>query len=1185
MLHKKTRFLLKPLAVCVGIGFAATNVAAANAPAPNNNNQSVPFIGPFSHVPLHLQLLINSSGSGAKPNVILQVDNSGSMERSIDNVEYDKNRYKYPNYHPESRIEITRRALLRLLGNPKYRDTVNWNLTTLIDLTHGDWKEGELWIKHTRKFLENKVPFARDPAELERLIGNKKVFFPVGLTPSTERYLDSITILRKEIEKLTTLQCQKSYVILFSDGNQASTSNIPMEREKGLGNYINTGFIINSNARPVDGSGFQTMFFAQKYPYVFKHPNPRKFQAISGGLNDPDNFLTYDQYDPTKKGWSWYFSPFTSTQGNTGSLYFWPNRSKSLKFFAEIMHNDDLNKTVPGKQNIQTFTIAFGKEDGGAEKYLLGGSVSDNPKLNGRVLSARNEKELDDAFEQIFKNIATESRFTPPASFASVAPTLSREDLNRKVPNMAATVQLNLESGSSEIRFYNVSGGDKQFNVDKAGTFRRPSFGNRKFIINAGGADNKVSWLESFQGSNDYFGIPNNGKNANEWRRSMIPWLMRTTADGSLNAQNNAIQYRVRPQGNPDKRSMGDVISTPIEAYGPVEYNRQKYLVTAANDGMVYLFRSENNNTHPYDLKLNYIPAGMERESTDDTVAKHFKHIVNPKYVVDSLKNPHRYMINGGFTIRTMDKNGPQQIFMAGSMGQGGRGAYALNLGGPKRTDGSERVGIDAPQNQWLNSVPLFETKKGTGNMMGYTIGTPQIGRLALNRTVNPDASTNVDYSDVRYSVFVGSGIRAPGQYQNGVDHTESALYVYNALKGTNVGVTNNASANSANLPAANSADLNSREAGYLIKKLAVPANIGSGGLAQPTIVDNDLDGIIDVAYAGDYNGGLYRFDLRGPVDQWSVHKIFQTDSNQPITSAPAVFRDSRNKYVVIFGTGSDFFQEDLLKKDRQSVYGIYDNLANFSPSVQYSSALVRQNVTASKFNGHDVRELTDNAMPNQNAIGWVFDLPTPGERVVVKPDMLLKTAMLITRNYTEKFEGRTQGDICSIEETERRSTSGESWIMQVKADNGGNLPGVGGDDAYAYADFLRQNKETTDANGNKVVVGRPDKLYSGVRNSDGLFRATLLIGSNDENVIGGLNNSSTVDGDNGRNGVDAPINAKRGNEDDPTEHCFQTDDNKLLGISSNIASGIDGQSVNIRGKSCTQPLPNIRRLSWREIF
>ncbi|HEZ3236433.1 TPA: pilus assembly/adherence protein PilC, partial [Neisseria meningitidis] len=159
---------------------------------------------------------------------------------------------------------------------------------------------------------------------------------------------------------------------------------------------------------------------------------------------------------------------------------------------------------------------------------------------------------------------------------------------------------------------------------------------------------------------------------------------------------------------------------------------------------------------------------------------------------------------------------------------------------------------------------------------LGYTVGTPQIGKT----------------HDGKYAAFLASGYatKTIDDQQN-----KTALYVYD-LEGNG---TNN-----------------------LIKKIEVPG--GKGGLSSPTLVDKDLDGIVDIAYAGDRGGNMYRFDLSSDnPSSWTVRTIFQ--GTKPITSAPAISQ-LKDKRVVIFGTGSDLSEDDVDKMDEQYIYGIFDD-------------------------------------------------------------------------------------------------------------------------------------------------------------------------------------------------------------------------------------------------------------------
>ncbi|HGO7634995.1 TPA: PilC/PilY family type IV pilus protein, partial [Neisseria meningitidis] len=91
-----------------------------------------------------------------------------------------------------------------------------------------------------------------------------------------------------------------------------------------------------------------------------------------------------------------------------------------------------------------------------------------------------------------------------------------------------------------------------------------------------------------------------------------------------------------------------------------------------------------------------------------------------------------------------------------------------------------------------------------------------------------------------------------------------------------------------------------------------------------PTLVDKDLDGTVDIAYAGDRGGSMYRFDLSGNnPTSWSARAIFS--GNKPITSAPAISQ-LKDKRVVIFGTGSDLSEDDVLSTSEQYIYGIFDD-------------------------------------------------------------------------------------------------------------------------------------------------------------------------------------------------------------------------------------------------------------------
>lgn len=228
---------------------------------------------------------------------------------------------------------------------------------------------------------------------------------------------------------------------------------------------------------------------------------------------------------------------------------------------------------------------------------------------------------MNSALEEIFKSITNNIPSNHVGeSFSNIAPTFNTDENANTSVNSVGTIRLDLQNGSSEVRFYDLDKTSKTFNKN---SYKIPSYNNRKVLMHLGEANNKVYWQDYLPRwvNNQFFGI--NSPNANEWRDSLLPWITRSGNDNDIAARpNNSLKYRIRPE---DKRKMGDVLNAPLEAFGPFEYGRQKYLVTAANDGMVYLFQSQDSQTNPYDLKLNYMPVAMQRSNDQDTVAKNLK--------------------------------------------------------------------------------------------------------------------------------------------------------------------------------------------------------------------------------------------------------------------------------------------------------------------------------------------------------------------------------------------------------------------------------------------------------------------------------------------------------------------------------------------------------------------------------
>ncbi|HFA1811463.1 TPA: pilus assembly/adherence protein PilC, partial [Neisseria gonorrhoeae] len=418
---------------------------------------------------------------------------------------------------------------------------------------------------------------------------------------------------------------------------------------------------------------------------------------------------------------------------------------------------------------------------------------------------------------------------------------------NGKVQMYSASVSTYPDSSSSKIFLQNLSRNDDK---NKPGRYslkslndgeiqsRQPSFNGRQTIIRLddgvhliklNGSKDEVAAFVNLNGNNtgknDTFGIvkeANVNLDADEWKKVLLPWTVRGPGNDdkfkSINRESDKYsqRYRIRENGN---RDLGDIVNSPIVAVGG-------YLATAANDGMVHIFKKNGgSDERSYNLKLSYIPGTMPRQYFDNdtsalkgsTLAQELRTFAEKGYVGD------RYGVDGGFVLRQVE----DRVFMFGAMGFGGRGAYALDL---------SKINGNYPA-----AAPLFDVKDGDNNgknrvkvKLGYTVGTPQIGKT----------------QNGKYAAFLASGYAAKDIVSS--DNT-TALYVYD-LKDT---------------------------LGTPIAKIEVQG--GKGGLSSPTLVDKDLDGIVDIAYAGDRGGNMYRFDLsNSDPNKWSAKAIFE--GTKPIT-------------------------------------------------------------------------------------------------------------------------------------------------------------------------------------------------------------------------------------------------------------------------------------------------------------
>ncbi|ENW5211324.1 pilus assembly/adherence protein PilC, partial [Neisseria gonorrhoeae] len=682
---------------------------------------------------------------------------------------------------------------------------------------------------------------------------------------------------------------------------------------------------------------------------------------------------------------------------------------------------------------------------------------------------------------------------------------------NGKVQMYSASVSTYPDSSSSRIFLQELK---TQTEPGKPGRYslkslndgeiksRQPSFNGRQTIIRLddgvhliklNGSKDEVAAFVNLNGNNtgknDTFGIvkeANVNLDADEWKKVLLPWTVRGPGNDnkfkSINQKPEKYSQRYRIRDNNGNRDLGDIVNSPIVAVGG-------YLATAANDGMVHIFKKNGgSDERSYNLKLSYIPGTMPRkdiQSQESTLAKELRAFAEKGYVGD------RYGVDGGFVLRQVNLNGQDRVFMFGAMGLGGRGAYALDL---------SKINGNYPA-----AAPLFDVKDGDNNgknrvevKLGYTVGTPQIGKT----------------QNGKYAAFLASGYAAKDIVSS--DNT-TALYVYD-LKDT---------------------------LGTPIAKIEAPG--GKGGLSSPTLVDKDLDGTVDIAYAGDRGGNMYRFDLsNSDPNKWSAKAIFE--GTKPITSAPAVSR-LKDKRVVIFGTGSDLTEDDVLDTKEQYIYGIFDDdkgTGTVKVTVQNGTAggLLEQNLMQ-----ENKTLFLNKRSDGSGSKGWAVKL-TGGQRVTVKPTVVLRTAFVTIRKYNDGGCGA------------------ETAILGINTADGGALTPRSARPIVPEANtaVAQYSGHKTTSKGKSIPIGCMEKGGKTVCPNGYVYDKPVNVRYLDETETDGF--STTADGDAGGSGID-PADRRPGKNN----RCFSK-----KGVRTLLMNDLD--SLDITGPMC-----GIKRLSWREVF
>lgn len=473
---------------------------------------------------------------------------------------------------------------------------------------------------------------------------------------------------------------------------------------------------------------------------------------------------------------------------------------------------------------------------------------------------------------------------------------------------------------------------------------------------------------------------------------------------------------------NPPQFPGGPETKTNFRTHVAAVKNRLKTIYVGANDGMMHALNADTGEE-----RWAFVPKSVYRNLARLTA----KSALKTQSFVDSTP-----------VVREVYFGGAWKTLLVGGLRLGGQGIYALDVTDPS-------PGVVA------SSRVLWEFNDKNDSALGYTYGRPAIARLANGR----------------WAVFVPGGYNSDAtDYELETNHPHNTPA--NERKGTGVAVMFVLDAQNGSLITrfdlgTGSAGLSSVVVGDYVFQSGIPTVSQKVEPSGSTAFPGTQDFQSEVAFAGDDNGDLWRFDVRGPSLPASVaclgstrcKKFFDATNGSSITAQPRI-ANANGFPVVAFGSGRFAADSDRANSLQQSVYGVYDPGPDFLGYPLRDINLREQTLTSNTLNGRILRTTTDAAVaPTQ--FGWYFKLPTnSGERAIVPASYLTQPARLIVPTFTPSSNSALANDPCQ--------ENAVSTLYFLNPENGGP----------ARADGLA----AFDVNGDGSINASDSSLVSGIQ-------------------------------------------------------------------------------------------------------
>ncbi len=546
------------------------------------------------------------------------------------------------------------------------------------------------------------------------------------------------------------------------------------------------------------------------------------------------------------------------------------------------------------------------------------------------------------------------------------------------------------------------------------------------------------------------------GDRSKELSTSNPSGIFRERASRFGDVVNSNIWYSGKPASGYYENDYASFRGTGVGGMG----GRTHMLYVGANDGMLHGIVAANwpndaSVTHAAGKELlAYIPQGIAQGN--------LRKLTDTSYT-------HQYFVDGSpFTGDAYIGSTPTwKTVLTGTLAAGGKGYFILDVTNPAQFTVANAV-----------NLVIADTTATTDPDIGHIFSPPVVDDAVANKSRQV-----VKMSNGRWAVVQGNGYNSTN---------EAPVLLVQYLDGDKA-----------------------------IKKVS-PCNFptsgacsfkGSNGLSAPQLIDLNGNGTVDVAYAGDLKGNLWKFNLTSAADSdWSVsfggQPFFVAKPSatltQSITAAPFWMPHPMGGVMVAVATGQNLTNADQSSTTTESVYALRDDSTftissgivtltdstpiNTTASTSVPSSLVQQTISATPLVDSGTSYYTSSNNPvdykgspavvGPPAIaavppkrGWYLNWVISGQRVLQNIRAFSGQKILV-QSTVPKSSGGGTGETCSMSVTQERSFQS---VFNMFTGAPAEDPAFSFADAGIFPDNIAKTVTTVESSAGDTALIRTD--------------------------------------------------------------------------------------------------------------